>query len=191
MRNSHDRKLPALEARNRPVCRDERLLRRIVGQIWIAQHAPGVPEDRLLMAVNQFRERPSIPIPRPGRELIVVRVHRPRHTRAWDYLDDAVFDEEYGQDMDKTEVSDVGERVSRVIAGGDERNRTADKGFADPCLTTWLRRPAVRRPVLRPDPEQASSIPEPACALPSRPPSPVAMRGLTGRIPFPTTCSLW
>src|SRR5215470_14235608 len=24
--------------------------------------------------------------------------------------------------------------------GGAERNRTADKGFADPCLTTWRRR---------------------------------------------------
>ena len=23
--------------------------------------------------------------------------------------------------------------------GGHERNRTADRGFADPCLTTWLR----------------------------------------------------
>jgi hypothetical protein len=28
-----------------------------------------------------------------------------------------------------------------VIFGGAGRNRTADKGFADPCLATWLPRP--------------------------------------------------
>ncbi len=27
-----------------------------------------------------------------------------------------------------------------VIFGGAGRNRTADKGFADPCLATWLPR---------------------------------------------------
>ena len=26
------------------------------------------------------------------------------------------------------------------ISRGDGRNRTDDEGFADPCLTTWLRR---------------------------------------------------
>jgi hypothetical protein len=27
-----------------------------------------------------------------------------------------------------------------LLIGGAGRNRTADKGFADPCLTTWLPR---------------------------------------------------
>ena len=27
--------------------------------------------------------------------------------------------------------------------GGDDRIRTGDRGFADPCLTTWLRRPGT------------------------------------------------
>src|SRR3990172_7917755 len=27
------------------------------------------------------------------------------------------------------------------VVGGDDRIRTGDGGFADPCLTTWLRRP--------------------------------------------------
>jgi hypothetical protein len=27
------------------------------------------------------------------------------------------------------------------LAGGDDRIRTGDGGFADPCLTTWPRRP--------------------------------------------------
>ena len=105
----HDAQQPrpeaaTLEARNRPVCRDERLLRRIVGQIWIAQHAPRVGEDRLLMAAYQFRERPSIPIPRPVRELIVVRVHRPCHTRAGT----TSMTPFSTMSMDRTEVSDVG-----------------------------------------------------------------------------------
>jgi hypothetical protein len=33
---------------------------------------------------------------------------------------------------------------SDLEVGGAERNRTADEGFADPCLTTWL----PRHPVL-------------------------------------------
>jgi|HubBroStandDraft_5_1064220.scaffolds.fasta_scaffold109836_2 hypothetical protein len=33
---------------------------------------------------------------------------------------------------------------SGLKIGGAERNRTADEGFADPCLTTWL----PRHPVL-------------------------------------------
>ncbi len=33
--------------------------------------------------------------------------------------------------------------------GGAERNRTADEGFADPCLTTWL----PRHPVLHAKPK--------------------------------------
>jgi hypothetical protein len=35
---------------------------------------------------------------------------------------------------------------SELKFGGAERNRTADEGFADPCLTTWLpRRPVLQR----------------------------------------------
>src|SRR5579859_7522331 len=34
-----------------------------------------------------------------------------------------------------------GKRKAKV--GGAERNRTADEGFADPCLTTWLPRHPV------------------------------------------------
>lgn len=30
-----------------------------------------------------------------------------------------------------------------VIFGGAGRNRTADKGFADPCFATWLPRPLL------------------------------------------------
>ena len=30
--------------------------------------------------------------------------------------------------------------------GGDDRIRTGDGGFADPCLTTWLRRPKIASP---------------------------------------------
>jgi hypothetical protein len=31
--------------------------------------------------------------------------------------------------------------------GGARRNRTADKGFADLCLTTWRPRPCCREPI--------------------------------------------
>src|SRR5581483_10082693 len=37
-----------------------------------------------------------------------------------------------------------GFRIWRI--GGDDRIRTGDGGFADPCLTTWLRRPGARLP---------------------------------------------
>ena len=34
----------------------------------------------------------------------------------------------------------------KVRFGGDDRIRTGDGGFADPCLTTWLRRPKIASP---------------------------------------------
>src|SRR5919201_4905540 len=37
----------------------------------------------------------------------------------------------------------------RLVVGGDAQNRTGDGGFADLCLTTWLRRrPMTRRSIL-------------------------------------------
>src|SRR6266404_9712469 len=36
----------------------------------------------------------------------------------------------------------------RIRIGGDAQNRTGDGGFADLCLATWLRRPALRDPIL-------------------------------------------
>src|SRR5262249_5575578 len=33
--------------------------------------------------------------------------------------------------------------------GGARRNRTADEGFADLCLTTWLPRPCPKKPALQ------------------------------------------
>ena len=37
----------------------------------------------------------------------------------------------------------VGAAESELKFGGAERNRTADEGFADPCLATWLPRHSV------------------------------------------------
>jgi hypothetical protein len=34
------------------------------------------------------------------------------------------------------------------IQEGDDRIRTGDQGFADPCLTTWLRRQTSNRQVI-------------------------------------------
>ena len=36
--------------------------------------------------------------------------------------------------------------ISRDFVGGGDRSRTGDGGFADLCLTTWLRRPGVGAP---------------------------------------------
>ena len=45
-------------------------------------------------------------------------------------------------------TGDAGDAVRNLykkkISGGDERIRTADGGFADPCLATWLRRPKTK-----------------------------------------------
>ncbi len=32
------------------------------------------------------------------------------------------------------------EALAERVTGGDDRIRTGDEGFADPCLTTWRRR---------------------------------------------------
>src|SRR6266481_205177 len=43
-----------------------------------------------------------------------------------------------------------GEWKANSKFGGAERNRTADEGFADPCLTTWLPRHPVLRATTKP-----------------------------------------
>ncbi len=43
----------------------------------------------------------------------------------------------------------------REVSGGGDRSRTGDGGFADLCLTTWLRRPAKQAYQARPEDDRA------------------------------------
>ena len=48
--------------------------------------------------------------------------------------------ESCGREGRMQELSTLRSTKQRPEVGGAERNRTADEGFADPCLTTWLPR---------------------------------------------------
>jgi hypothetical protein len=44
--------------------------------------------------------------------------------------------------------------VKKVKIGGEDRNRTGDRAFAEPCLTTWLPRRGKRDVRQPPDASQ-------------------------------------
>src|ERR1044071_4372461 len=63
----------------------------------------------------------------------------------------------------KSERASKFEALSLVELGGDGENRTHDRGFADPCLTTWRRRPKKNGA------EEGTRTPTPEGTAPSRP----------------------
>src|SRR5713101_328059 len=86
-------------------------------------------------------------------------------------------------------------RNQRFRTGGDAQNRTGDGGFADLCLTTWLRRPEKCYPTdvvlntkgARPRLSQAPSNPLPKSSEPlarnHKPLSPQAAKAELAAIP--------
>src|SRR5260221_675836 len=65
-----------------------------------------------------------------------------------------------GKEESKNFKPVIGEEKREGKVGGAERNRTADEGFADPCLTTWL----PRHPVLQRKPKRQKMKNPPAWA---------------------------